>query len=310
MSRPPILISELKPDQNVWKIAIRVVDLWDGDQIHVVTRSRDFEIWKKTLQEMQTYIVYNGETMINEMPCKVCDNKYKAFFNRATTVTAVDIPDIPTHNFNFKSFSDFLNGEFIVDRLYDIPYLIHVLNIIGAVQHVVMTQVAGAGKKACVNLTLSDKCGTEIDVTLWEGYANQFMNYAAERNGKLNISNAWSGSKLLLNHDHPQVEEFKTKFLDVNQEQTATQSFSLNACSQGAIDDRVFSFTKDVISIADMGSLTEETFCNTVGKTMRLRANPFGWFYELCPTCNKTNQSPGNPFRCNFSDNNSAPITK
>ncbi|XP_058761709.1 uncharacterized protein LOC131635113 [Vicia villosa] len=314
MSRPPILISELKPDQKFWKIAIRVIDVWDGDQIHVVTRSRDFELWKKTLQEMQTYIVYNGETMINEMHMKVCDNKYKVFFNRATTVTAVDVLDIPEHSFNFKSFSDFLSGEFIVDRLYD---------IIGVVQHVARTQVAGAGKKACVNLTL----GAEMDVTLWEGYASQFMNYKAESghvflilthawcqvsssNGKLNISNAWSGSKLLLNHDHPHVEEFKTKFLDFNQEQTATHTFSLNSCSQGAVDDMAFSFTKDVISIADMTTLTEETYCNTVGKTMRFRANPFGWFYELCPTCNKTNSSPGNPFRCKCSDNNSVPITK
>src|SRR4051812_14891696 len=99
-----------------------------GNQIQVVTRSRDFEIWKKTLQEMETYVVYNGETMINEMPCKVCDNKYKVFFNRATTVTAVDIPNIPTHSYNFKSFSDFLSGEFSVDRVYGIPLLTHVLS--------------------------------------------------------------------------------------------------------------------------------------------------------------------------------------
>ncbi|KAL5065747.1 hypothetical protein RYX36_027484 [Vicia faba] len=57
MSRPPIMICDLKPKQNVWKIAIRVVDVWNvkehngkqhleaiiqdakTEQIHVVTLS-------------------------------------------------------------------------------------------------------------------------------------------------------------------------------------------------------------------------------------------------------------------------------
>ncbi|CAI8600644.1 unnamed protein product [Vicia faba] len=73
---------------------------------------------------------------------------------------------------------------------------------------------------------------------------------------------------------------------------------------------RAFSFTKDVKSIAEITTLTEETFCNMVGKTVRFKANPFGWYYGLCQTCNKTNQSPGSPFQCNCSDNSSTPITK
>ncbi|KAL5066319.1 hypothetical protein RYX36_028056 [Vicia faba] len=56
--------------------------------------------------------------MLCDMPVKVYDNKYKLFFNRSTTITVVDIPDIPQHKFNFKSFTDFQNGDFIVDRLY------------------------------------------------------------------------------------------------------------------------------------------------------------------------------------------------
>ncbi|KAL5064728.1 hypothetical protein RYX36_026465, partial [Vicia faba] len=93
-------------------------------------------------------------------------------------------------------------------------------------------------------------------------------------------------------------------------DQTGTQSFSLNSCSQGSFDNRAFSFTKDVRSIAEMVTLTEETFCNTVGMTVRFVSNPFSWYYELCLTCNKTNQTPGFPFQCNCSDNSSTPITK
>ncbi|KAL5062542.1 hypothetical protein RYX36_024279 [Vicia faba] len=65
------------------------------EQIHVVTRSRGLDVWKNNLQENQTYMVYNGETMLYDMPMKVCDNKYKLFFNRSTTIIVVDIPVIP-----------------------------------------------------------------------------------------------------------------------------------------------------------------------------------------------------------------------
>ncbi|KAL5055572.1 hypothetical protein RYX36_036254 [Vicia faba] len=77
---------------------------------------------------------------------------------------------------------------------------------------VVGTQVGGAGKKPCVNLILADECGAEIDLTLWEGYANQLLAFTDENaTGKLNLSNAWNGSKLLLDIDHPQVVDFKSK---------------------------------------------------------------------------------------------------
>ncbi|KAL5073337.1 hypothetical protein RYX36_012321 [Vicia faba] len=116
-----------------------------AEQIHVVTRSCDLDVWKNNLLENQTYMVYNGETMLYDMPTKVCDKKYKLFFNRSTTISAVEISDIPQHNFYFKSFTDFQNGDFIGGRLY------------GAVQQVVRTQVFGAGKKACACLTITNK---------------------------------------------------------------------------------------------------------------------------------------------------------
>ncbi|KAL5100399.1 hypothetical protein RYX36_004726, partial [Vicia faba] len=113
---------------NVWNVKERnaqqhleaIIQDAKADQIHVVTRFRDLDVWKNKLQQNQTYMVYNGETMYNDTPVKVCDNKYNLFFNHSITITVVDIPYIPQHKFNFKSFTDFQNGNFIVDRLYDI----------------------------------------------------------------------------------------------------------------------------------------------------------------------------------------------
>ncbi|KAL5057906.1 hypothetical protein RYX36_029510, partial [Vicia faba] len=99
------------------EIVIRVVDVWNvkerkgqqhleaiiqdakAEQIHVVTRSRDLELWNRTLQENQTYMVYNGEASVSDMPMKVYENNYKLFFNCVTTITAIDIPNSPQHIF-------------------------------------------------------------------------------------------------------------------------------------------------------------------------------------------------------------------
>ncbi|CAI8609858.1 unnamed protein product [Vicia faba] len=89
-------------------------------------------------QDNQTYMVHNREALLYDMSLKVCDNKYKLFFNCVTTITTVDIPTILVHCLHFKPFVDFLQGHFIVDRLYD---------VIGVVQQVVRTQVAGAEKQ-------------------------------------------------------------------------------------------------------------------------------------------------------------------
>ncbi|KAI5403414.1 hypothetical protein KIW84_050840 [Lathyrus oleraceus] len=44
--------------------------------------------------------------------------------------------------------------------------------------------------------------------------------------------------------------------------------------------------------------------------TKRFKANCFDWYYEVFPTCNKTNKSPGESFQCDCSDNKPPPITK
>ncbi|KAI5435868.1 hypothetical protein KIW84_022336 [Lathyrus oleraceus] len=125
------------------------------------------------------------------------------------------MPSIPLQKFNFKPFGDFMNGDFVVDRLYD---------VIGVLHQVVRSQTGGSDKKACIKVILSDECGAELDVTLWESYANQLKAYIKDNAspvvvlthawcrqssliGKLNVSDAWNGSKLLLNYDHHQTNE-------------------------------------------------------------------------------------------------------
>ncbi|KAL5101974.1 hypothetical protein RYX36_006301 [Vicia faba] len=76
MSRPPIMIFDLKPEQNVWKITIRMVDVLN---IMEHNGQQHLEAIIQDAKDNQTYMVYNGEALLNDMPLNMCDNKYKLF---------------------------------------------------------------------------------------------------------------------------------------------------------------------------------------------------------------------------------------
>ncbi|XP_058780631.1 uncharacterized protein LOC131654577 [Vicia villosa] len=134
MSRAPILINDLVKGNQVWKMMIRVVDLWvvneknghqhlemviqDGDNIHVTTWNRDFKDWFEQVKEHETFILYNGEPVDNEGPLKVCSHPLKLIFNGGTTMTKVALPDIPAYKYIFHPIDNFLKGSYKHDMLY------------------------------------------------------------------------------------------------------------------------------------------------------------------------------------------------
>ncbi|XP_058784048.1 uncharacterized protein LOC131658811 [Vicia villosa] len=191
MSRAPILIKDLVKGNQVWKMLIRVVDMWvviekngqqhlemviqdgKGDKIHVTTWKRDFQDWIEVVKEHETFYLYNGEPVDNDGPFKVCFNPLKLIFNGGTTMTKADIPEIPTHKYNFHPIEHFLKGNYKHDMLYD---------VIGVLQDVLKTQMGGGGRKSCVNITLRDVEGNVIELALWGDYGKQFINYTTPDN--------------------------------------------------------------------------------------------------------------------------------
>lgn len=176
----------------------------------MTTRNREFKDWSEQLTEHETYQLYNGEPKLNDGTFKVCPIELKLVFNGGTTISKVAIPEIPTHQYKFKPIVDFLTGKYNTDLLYgdmcfyctygvyvyfsqymhlDLLYIsntcLHCDNIslsfdtdvIGVLQDVVKTQMAGGGKKSCANITLRDEAGNIIEVVLWDDYGKQFMSY-------------------------------------------------------------------------------------------------------------------------------------
>ncbi|XP_058749816.1 uncharacterized protein LOC131622800 isoform X2 [Vicia villosa] len=172
-------------------------------------------------------------------------------------------------------------------------------DVIGVLQDVLKMQMGGGGRKSCVNIALRDIEGNMIEVALRGDYCKQFMNYNTHGkmvgptvivlthawckintvSGAPSLSNAWNDSRLLLNLDHPQIDEFKA---------------SLN----------------EVKSISAIYELRKDCFTTTIGRTKTFKASKFGWYFESCPGCKQSNKSQGENFECPCGITNVEPITK
>ncbi|XP_058732947.1 uncharacterized protein LOC131604532 [Vicia villosa] len=305
MSRPPILINDLVRGNQVWKMHIRVVDVWvvtekngnqhleaviqdvKGDKIHVTTLGRDFQDWIEVVKEHETYFLYNGEPVDNDGPFKVCANPLKLIFNGGTTMSKVAIPEIPTHSYTFHPIESFLKADYKHDHLYD---------VIGVLQDVLKTQMGGGGRKSCVNISLRDVEGNVIELVLWEDYAKQFNNYTTPNNFagptiivlthawcKLNrvsglpcLSNAWNGSKLYINLEHPQVDEFKASF--GSNLPAASQSLTCDSSVQS--NNNFWTKLSEVKSIRAVSKFRRDCFATTIGITTGFNASRSGWYFE------------------------------
>ncbi|XP_058726332.1 replication protein A 70 kDa DNA-binding subunit E-like [Vicia villosa] len=288
MSRAAILIKDLVKGNQVWKMQIRVVDLWvvkektgqqhlecviqdvKGDQIHVITRSRDFKEWIDQVKENETYSLYNGEPVVNDGPFKVCANPLKLLFNGGTTVTNVAFPEIPLHKYNFQPIENFLKGSIKHDMLYD---------VIGVLQDVLRTQVGGGGRKSCANITLRDIEGNVIEVVLWGDYCKQFLSYNTP--GKMAgptiiiLTHAWCKPNTGL------IKYLSKRFGENELSNAPDLSLSLTFDSSLQSSNKNWKSLDEVKSIRDIAALGKDSFATTIGTTKYFKASKFGLPYQV-----------------------------
>lgn len=339
MSREFDFIKDLTKDREIWKIAVRVVDSWTvigtngnphlemvivdakGDRVQAVTRYKEFEHWKSFIVDHKVYVLHNCHVYPNDTGFKICEGPFKVVFGSGTKLTTGDdITNLPPHEYRFKSFKETRDGKFKINVLYE---------IIGVLHEVVKTQPLAAGKKPCTNLVLAKESGDLVDVTLWESFSLQLMKFIADRkekgpiililthaqcklgdNGKPNFCNNWSGSKLLINLEHPAVAKFKSSCKDIETSQAATQDFTQASSSSQHTSKEDFSNMSQVKTIAQMKLFQKDSHCITIGTTKKFNPNQFGWYYESCTKCTKSSRSMGAEYTCSCGEEVKAPIAR
>ncbi|MCH80253.1 replication protein A 70 kDa dna-binding subunit C-like [Trifolium medium] len=205
----------------------------------------------------------------------------------------------------FKDFVEIEMGKWREDLLYD---------VIGVVHDIGFTQAIQGSRKVQVNFRLKDLSDNKIQCTLWEHFAMRFITYTRENNdagptivcmkyakikpeGKfpLTVSNTWATTKLFINDKIPEILDFKKRLSEAISNGTIaeihdTPSQLMSQSSGGSMytHEQKFCHKAEIMSLPQMMSLKMDTNCVTVVKTVRVRTNSKGWYYQACYKCPKT----------------------
>ncbi|KEH37977.1 DUF223 domain protein [Medicago truncatula] len=161
MARPLEKIKNLNGSKSLWKIDVRVVDLWtvtnskskqhiemvlcdkEGDRIQVILPTEFKDKFKSRIAENATFTLQDFEVEKNDMTIKVTD-----------------------HQFSFKEFDEIKKGIVRPDVLIDVIGVFHELGY---------TQTVPGSRKIQINFWMKDLKGTLLNCTLWEDYGLQFL---------------------------------------------------------------------------------------------------------------------------------------
>ncbi|KAI5421721.1 hypothetical protein KIW84_045230 [Lathyrus oleraceus] len=301
MSRKVDSVKDINDSKETWRLV--------GDQIQVLIRHDHLLKWKEVIKENMTCIINNGSVYNNDFQWKVCDHSKKFVFLGGTTMKAIELQNIPPKGYFFKDF-----GEILQD-------------IIGAVSEINHIQSNTPGKKVVVSVVLKDLKGNCINCNLWEIYGSKFLAYYNDpkNNGAIvillthamvkdgQVSNAWSGSKLLINEDIPEIQDFMSKLPTNEQKEKPTQSAkSLSNWSGGSQYSPVERFVHNAkcMSLSQFCKIKHETLCVTVATTLKFAVSKYGWFYYGCTRCSSKAPNPEKAYECSCGQKVEQPIPR
>ncbi|KAI5419944.1 hypothetical protein KIW84_043928 [Lathyrus oleraceus] len=200
-------------------------------------------------------------------------------------------------------------------------------DIIGAVSEINHIQSNTPGKKVVVSVVLKDLKGNCINCNLWEIYGSKFLAYYNDpkNNGAIvillthamvkdgQVSNAWSGSKLLINEDIPEIQDFMSKLPTNEQKEKPTQSAkSFSNWSGGSQYSPVERFVHNAkcMSLSQFCKIKHETLCVTVATTLKFAVSKYGWFYYGCTRCSSKAPNPEKAYECSCGQKVEQPIPR
>ncbi|KAI5410336.1 hypothetical protein KIW84_055726 [Lathyrus oleraceus] len=239
-------------------------------------------------------------------------------FLGGTTMKAIELQNIPPKGYFFKDFGEILQGKCKTDRLED---------IIGAVSEINHIQSNTSGKKVVVSVMLKDLKGNCINCNLWEIHGSKFLAYYNDpkNNGAIvillthamvkdgQVSNAQSGSKLLINEDIPEIQDFMSKLPTNEPKEKHTQSAkSLSNWPGGSQYSPVERFVHNAkcMSLSQFCKIKHETLCVTVATTLKFVVSKYGWFYYGCTRCSSKAPNPEKAYECSCGQKVEQPIPR
>ncbi|XP_003604595.3 replication protein A 70 kDa DNA-binding subunit C [Medicago truncatula] len=328
ITRPYDNVKDVNDSKDVWSLAVRVMDLWcvtgkyrqeqylemviadkENDMIQLTVPYEELAKWKEILKENNTYTMLNFKVLKNDVAVKASTHPFRLAVSGATIIKPVDFPAIPLASFRFKDFGEILAGNYRNDLLID---------VIGAFQDITNTNKKGTIIRS-VTFLLKDASGLMIHATLWDEFAKQFFDAFNQANGPetifivlkhmrareaqgiypLCVTNTWSGTKVIINAEIPEIAEFKTRFAelpidDVNASQQLSQlTQGSQITQQGDIMNKAHFLT-----LSEVNHVMHETICVTIAEIKKINANKYGWIYDGCNFCTKGVRMDNGQLKC------------
>ncbi|MCI07260.1 replication protein A1-like protein, partial [Trifolium medium] len=137
MARSVDLIKDINADKELWKLAVRVEDLWksgvgrnehleflildkQGDNIQVLLPNDLCPLWESKLHEGTTYVMKNFKVQPNDFKVKFTDHPFMLLFvggDGGSDVIPTRMTNIPEYSFKFKPFAEIKSGNYRPDLL-------------------------------------------------------------------------------------------------------------------------------------------------------------------------------------------------
>ncbi|KAF1872128.1 hypothetical protein Lal_00033782, partial [Lupinus albus] len=207
LSRPFDFIKDVNDSKHLWKIAVRITQLWyvqippkPGHLEMIFMDSKGDKIqWSQSLLENKTYVMHNFNVLRNDLLFKACDHLFRMQFTAGTTLKQREFLDIPELEYDFKKFSDIISGNFWSDLLID---------VIGVYDKLIFSQTQSNLKKAHAIKFLSFYNNLPSLQPLVILLTNARVK-EDQGNYPPTVSNSWSGSKLLIDEEITNFQKYK-----------------------------------------------------------------------------------------------------
>ncbi|XP_056684686.1 replication protein A 70 kDa DNA-binding subunit B-like isoform X1 [Spinacia oleracea] len=311
-------IAELDTTKRDWTITARVTRMWEvrykptnptpdtidmvlldeqGSQIQALVKKAIVSHFKDRLQEGRIYTTTHFNVGKNNRTRLQVENEYIIWFTSFTSVTLQEESSaaIPFHKFNLRPIDD------LSERTNKIDVLTEVIGqLIGVENKITQNHDNNTDQRRTIHI--QDERTNKIAVTLWGQQADLVADDVAENGAQPKIViitatrvtmfkgnyqlNSTGGTKLYINLEIPEVENFKKNMTDV----PLQEILHIEVTQPESLEEAMTKNRKTITELQQIYMEGEENqeAKNTytcVAKIATIHDQECGWMYTSCNNC-------------------------
>ncbi|KAJ0627018.1 putative transcription factor B3-Domain family [Helianthus annuus] len=310
------LLNNLDLNVDNYTIRIRIVRLWtradfnnarkvycydmifmdsEGTKMQAFVLAKNASGYQHLLEEKSCLTIRNPSLGENRQKVKYANGGLKINLNNNTVVEECHEAIGSEWGFDFTPFDSVVEDPTVDNKFFKSP-----IDVIGFVvksfPFEVDTETNNGQNQKKVTFMLEDLNNKQIFVTLWDGYADQIMEYESSNRGEknvvviiqfgkyrfwgghLSVSNLYIVTRVLINSDIDEVADFKQRFIEkLSPEMSSSYSGLSSSVAKSATEE----------FLSDLTFFSHWTRFVVIVGTIKSFASNNEWFYNACTNCNK-----------------------